>query len=124
MGIKGQKWTEKLSKAEEYFKENPNANWDDILRTMEFVEETDYDKELYKLTLGEESTNVTVMDYCNGNYSYVIAFSDLSCIEIFENNESYDRYLRVDAVWSDITDLSTRKEVHYISRNDIIVYTD
>ena len=119
MGIK------QPSKAEKFFKENPNADWEELLKNdnlKEFGNRLDYDDNtyLFELMLENEKCKMVTIDYCNGNYSFTIIFDDGSCIELFEESERS----RVDAIWSDINDLSTRKEVHYISRNDIIVYTD
>ena len=107
--------------AEKFFKENPDYNWDTAVnneaRSINY-ESDEYDTELM---LGKLKLKIKYFDMYNGDWEISIIFEDGSGIDLYQP-EYQTAY--VEAVWTNINDASTRKEVHYVKRQDIIVYTD
>ena len=111
---------EEMKLAEKFFKDNPNYNWDEKLNKARLIddESDEYDSELM---LGNLKLKIKYFDMYNGDWEISIIFEDGSGIDLYrpEYQTAY-----VEAVYTNINNLHTKKEVYYVKKQDIIIYTD
>lgn len=113
-----------MTKAEKFFKEYGNTKVKEWLSSFFETTRYIYQEGCYFIL---ENENILIkgygQHYDDSNCYYDFIFNDKSAIEIDDLYGDYqDPY--ISAIYTDVDDEETRKKVHYIKHQDIVVYTD